>query len=47
MIVFIIDASFTNISIETKNNSKEFIHEWEPNNDLENYIVSTIIQGFK
>jgi len=41
------DAGFTNISIEPKDDSKEFIREWEPNYDLENYIVSAIIQAIK
>lgn len=41
------DAGFTNISIEPKDESKEFIREWEPNYDLENYIVSAIIQAVK
>ncbi|MFJ7730865.1 arsenite methyltransferase [Lysinibacillus sp. NPDC097231] len=41
------DAGFTNISIESKDESKEFIREWEPNYDLENYIVSAIIQAVK
>lgn len=40
-------AGFTNISIEPKDESKEFIREWEPNRDLENYIVSAIIQAVK
>ncbi len=41
------DAGFTNISIVPKDESKEFIREWEPNYDLENYIVSAIIQAVK
>lgn len=41
------DAGFKNISIEPKDESKEFIREWEPNYDLENYIVSAIIQAVK
>lgn len=41
------DAGFTKISIEPKDDSKEFIREWEPNYDLENYIVSAIIQAVK
>lgn len=41
------DVGFKNISIEPKDESKEFIREWEPNYDLENYIVSTIIQAVK
>lgn len=45
--VLLKDAGFTNISIEPKDESKEFIREWEPNYDLENYIVSAIIQAVK
>lgn len=41
------EAGFTNITIEPKDESKEFIREWEPNYDLENYIVSAIIQAVK
>ncbi|MFF2176170.1 arsenite methyltransferase [Lysinibacillus sp. NPDC058147] len=41
------NAGFTNISIVPKDDSKEFIREWEPNYDLENYIVSAIIQAVK
>lgn len=41
------EAGFTKISIEPKDESKEFIREWEPNYDLENYIVSAIIQAVK
>lgn len=41
------DAGFKNISIEPKDESKDFIREWEPNYDLENYIVSAIIQAVK
>ncbi|MGE7111512.1 arsenite methyltransferase [Lysinibacillus sp. NPDC047702] len=41
------DAGFTNISIIPKDESKEFIREWEPHYDLENYIVSAIIQAVK
>lgn len=45
--VLLKNAGFTNISIEPKDESKEFIREWEPNYDLENYIVSAIIQAVK
>lgn len=45
--VLLKDAGFTNISIKPKDESKEFIREWEPNYDLENYIVSAIIQAVK
>lgn len=41
------DAGFTNIQVSPKDDSKEFIREWEPNYDLENYIVSAIIQATK
>lgn len=40
-------AGFMNILIEPKDESKEFIREWEPSYDLENYIVSAIIQATK
>lgn len=45
--VLLKEAGFTKISIEPKDESKEFIREWEPNYDLENYIVSAIIQAVK
>jgi len=41
------DAGFTTITIIPKDESKEFIREWEPHYDLENYIVSAIIQAVK
>ncbi len=41
------EAGFTNITIILKDESKEFIREWEPYYDLENYIVSAIIQAVK
>lgn len=45
--VLLKNAGFTNISIEPKDESKEFIREWAPNYDVENYIVSAIIQAVK
>lgn len=45
--VLLKEAGFTKISIEPKDESQEFIREWEPNYDLENYIVSAIIQAVK
>lgn len=41
------EAGFTNITITPKEESKEFIREWEPNHRLEDYIVSAIIQAVK
>lgn len=41
------NAGFTNIQITPKDESKDLIREWEPNYDLENYIVSAIIQATK
>ncbi|BDH63578.1 arsenite S-adenosylmethyltransferase [Ureibacillus massiliensis 4400831 = CIP 108448 = CCUG 49529] len=41
------DAGFIDIQIIPKDESKEFIREWQPNYDLENYIVSAIIQAKK
>jgi len=33
--------------IELRDDSKEYICEWEPNYNLENYIVSANIQAVK
>ncbi|MEK4137522.1 hypothetical protein MHB75_05260 [Kurthia sp. FSL E2-0154] len=41
------NAGFKDIQIEPKDESKEFIRDWEPNYDLENYIVSALIQARK
>lgn len=41
------NAGFKEILIEPKDESKEFIRDWEPNYDLENYIVSALIQARK
>lgn len=41
------EAGFTDIAITPKEESKEFIREWEPNHPLEDYIVSAIIVAKK
>lgn len=41
------NARFKEIRIEPKDESKEFIRDWEPNYDLENYIVSALIEARK
>lgn len=41
------EAGFKNISIEPKDDSKEFIKEWAPDHKVDEYIVSAIIQAEK
>lgn len=41
------DAGFTAISIEPKEDSEEFIRDWEEERDLSDYIVSATIEGEK
>jgi len=40
-------SGFTEISIEPKDDSKEFIKDWVPNGNIENYIVSAVIKAVK
>lgn len=40
-------AGFKNIAINPKDDSREFIKEWNPERKLEEYIVSAIIQAEK
>lgn len=41
------DAGFTDVSIEPKADSAEFIREWDTERDLSDYIVSATIEGEK
>lgn len=41
------DSGFTQISIEPKGESKEFIKEWEPGSNLEDYVLSAVIKAVK
>lgn len=41
------EAGFKNISIIPKDDSKEFIKEWAPEHNVEEYIVSAIITAVK
>ena len=41
------DAGFTDIAIEPKEDSQEFIREWDDERDLSEYIVSATIEGRK
>ncbi|ETT84098.1 arsenite methyltransferase [Viridibacillus sp. FSL R5-0477] len=41
------EAGFKNIQITPKDESKEFIKEWAPEHQVEEYIVSAIIQAVK
>ncbi len=40
-------SGFTNILIQPKEDSKEFLKEWLPNTPIEDYIVSAVIQAVK
>jgi len=41
------NAGFTDISVTPKENSEEFIREWDDERDLSEYIVSANIEGRK
>ena len=41
------NAGFSTIIIEPKDKSSEFIKDWAPNIDIENYIVSATIEAVK
>lgn len=41
------DAGFEEIKIEPKDKSREFIRDWVPNSNIENYIVSATIEAIK
>ena len=43
----LVSAGFRNISIEPKDDSKEFIRDWTPDHKVEDYIVSASIQAEK
>ncbi|MBU1662020.1 MAG: arsenite methyltransferase [Chloroflexi bacterium] len=41
------EVGFTNIRIQTKDESKEFIHDWAPGMKVEDFVVSAIIEAVK
>ena len=41
------EAGFTNVRIEPKSESKEFMRDWAPGSEVMNYIVSATIEGEK
>lgn len=41
------DAGFTDIVIETQENSRMFIKDWVPGSDAENYVISAKIKAVK
>ncbi|MCK0471007.1 arsenite methyltransferase [Halalkalibacter sp. APA_J-10(15)] len=43
----LIQSGFQDIEIETKNESKAFIKDWVPGQQIENYIISAVIQAVK
>ena len=40
-------AGFNNIKIEPKDESRDFIKDWAPGSNIEDYVVSANIQAFK
>ncbi|MDH5302150.1 MAG: arsenite methyltransferase [Gammaproteobacteria bacterium] len=41
------DAGFSNIRIEPKDESKEFIRDWAPGHNITDYVVSATIEAIK
>lgn len=41
------EAGFTDVRIEPKNESKDFMRDWAPGNKVMDYIVSATIEGVK
>ncbi|MDD2376702.1 MAG: arsenite methyltransferase [Clostridia bacterium] len=41
------ETGFINIKLTPKDNSKEIIHSWVPNKNVEDYVASYIIEGSK
>jgi hypothetical protein len=41
------ESGFDNIRIQPKDDSREFIREWAPGRNIEDYIVSAIIEAVK
>ncbi|RAP25929.1 methyltransferase domain-containing protein [Brevibacillus laterosporus] len=44
---YLIDAGFKEIQIDPKDESKEFLKNWAPGKNIEDYIVSAIIKAIK
>ena len=40
-------SGFKDVSVEAKNESKEFIKDWVPGASIDDYIVSAVIKGTK
>ncbi|MDO9546838.1 MAG: arsenite methyltransferase [Pelolinea sp.] len=41
------NAGFEEIEIQPKDDSREFIRDWIPNSNIENYVISATIQAIK
>jgi hypothetical protein len=44
---FLKEAGFENIAIEPKDESREFIREWVPGSNVEDYVLSATIEATK
>ena len=47
LVTMIEGAGFIDVQIEPKNESKDFMRDWAPDNEVMNYIVSATIEGVK
>jgi len=47
LVTMIEGAGFTNVRIEPKNESKDFMRDWAPDSEVMDYIVSATIEGVK
>jgi SAM-dependent methyltransferase len=45
--ILLSNSGFNDIKIESNHKSKEFIKDWAPGREIENYIVSATIEGVK
>ncbi len=44
---FLRNAGFSEIKIESKDKSREFIKDWRPESGIEDYIISATIEAVK
>lgn len=44
---FIVEAGFEAVSIKPKDESKEFVRDWAPDQDITDFVLSATIEGIK